>query len=236
MTRWALVVEDESPLGEMICDNLVSEGWRAELCKDGESALQRLEKGGIDVVVLDIMLPGRNGFEVLGAMRERGDDTPVLILSARSADHDRIHGLELQADDYLTKPFNLRELLLRVAAMLRRAPAKAAGEDVLRIGSCPVDFRSQTLTDGTGAARNLSDSETRLLRLLAGRNGDVVARKEILDHVFGATATPSPRTLDNLVLGLRRSLEDDARQPRHLHTIRGVGLRLTLDDHDESTA
>ncbi len=228
MTRWALVVEDESPLGEMICDNLVAEGWRAELCKDGDLAVQRLEKGGIDVVVLDIMLPGRNGFEVLRTIRERGDDTPVLILSARSADQDRIHGLELQADDYLSKPFNLRELLLRVAALLRRAPAKAVGEDVLTIGRCQIDFRSQTLTDAAGAQRNLSDSETRLLRLLAGREGDVVSRKEILDHVFGAHATPSPRTLDNLVLGLRRSLEDDARHPRHLHTIRGVGLRLDL--------
>ena len=183
-----------------------------------------------DLVVLDVMLPKRSGFEVLRALRDRGDATPVLILSARSADQDRIHGLELLADDYLTKPFNLRELLLRVQALLRRAPAPEPGADVVTVGRCRADFRSHELVDvTTGETRRPSDSELRLLRLLATRAGDVVTRKEILDHVFGPNATPNLRTLDNLVLALRRSIEPDSRNPRHLHTIRGVGLRLDLE-------
>ncbi|MBK8974588.1 MAG: response regulator transcription factor [Planctomycetes bacterium] len=229
MTRFCLVVEDESPLGEMLCDNLHAEGYRAELVRDGVAALQRLALGGIDLVLLDIMLPEADGFEVLRRMRERGDRTPVLVLSARSADRDRIRGLELEADDYLTKPFNLRELLLRVAALLRRTPAPPPGTDVLQVGRCRVDFRSHEVVCERGEHRHLSDSELKLLRLLSGRAGEVVSRREILDHVFGKSANPSTRTLDNLVLGLRRTLEDDTRQPRHLHTVRGVGLKLILD-------
>ena len=125
MTKFCLVVEDESPLGEMIRDNLVADGLDADLVKDGAVALNRIQRGGLDLVVLDVMLPGMTGFEVLQEMRAQGDDTPVLILSARAADEDRIRGLELRADDYLTKPFVLRELLLRVRALLRRAPAPA---------------------------------------------------------------------------------------------------------------
>lgn len=229
MTRWCLVVEDESPLGEMLVDNLVADGLGAELVRDGEAALARLARGGVDLVVLDIMMPRVDGFEVLRQMRARGDETPVLILSARAADHDRIRGLELRADDYLTKPFNLRELLLRVRALLRRAVPPAAGTDTATVGGCVIDFRALDAVTADGTHHRLSDSEVKLLRLLAMRAGEVVTRKELLDHVFGASSFPSVRTLDNLVVGLRRLLEPDTRTPRHLHTARGVGFRLTLD-------
>ncbi|MGA0868409.1 MAG: response regulator transcription factor [Planctomycetota bacterium] len=229
MTRWCLVVEDESPLGEMVVDNLVADGMFAELVRDGRSALDRLERGGIDVVILDIMLPFVDGFEVLRQMRARGDETPVLILSARQADDDRIRGLELRADDYLTKPFNLRELLLRVRALLRRAAPTPAGADVVEVGTAQIDFRAHEIQIPDGSRRRLSDSEVKLLRLLTFRPGEVVSRKEILDHVYGSSAIAATRTLDNLVLALRRALETDTRHPRHLHTVRGVGFRLTLD-------
>lgn len=229
MTRWCLVVEDESPLGEMIVDNLVADELGAELVRDGQAALQRLERGGLDLVILDIMLPHVDGFEVLRQMRERGDHTPVLILSARVADDDRIRGLELKADDYLTKPFNLRELLLRVRALLRRAAPTPAGADVVTIGDCTVDFRAHDAVRGDGEHKRLSDSEIKLLRLLAFRAGEVVPRKEILDHVYGTSNIAATRTLDNLVLSLRRLLEKDTKAPRHLHTVRGVGFRLNLD-------
>jgi DNA-binding response OmpR family regulator len=228
MTRWCLVVEDESPLGEMIVDNLVADGLGAELCRDGHAALGRLERGGVDLVVLDIMLPYVDGFEVLRRMRERGDDTPVLILSARQADSDRIRGLELKADDYLTKPFNLRELLLRVRALLRRVAPTPAGADTVTIGGCCIDFRAHDAVRPDGTHQRLSDSEIKLLRLLTFRPGEVVTRKEILDHVYGSSTIAATRTLDNLVLSLRRLLEEDSKNPRHLHTARGVGFRLTL--------
>lgn len=215
-------------MGEMLADNLQSDGWVAELVRDGLTAIERLERGGVDVVVLDVMLPGCSGFDVLSQMRTRGDQTPVLILSARSDDQDRIRGLELKADDYLTKPFNLQELLLRVRGLLRRSAPTPVGTDTFATPHCTVDFRSHEATRKDGSVRRLTESEIKLLRLLSGRPGEVVTRKEILDHVFGVRSTAS-RTLDNLVLSLRRLLEADSGPPCHLLTIRGVGLRLVAD-------
>ena len=146
MSRWVLVVEDEPALGEMLCDNLRSSGYEAELARSGTAARDRIAKGGLDLVLLDIMLPGINGFEVLEHMRSQGDNTPVLILSARIGDADRIRGLELKADDYLTKPFNLKELLLRVDALLRRNTTIPSGSDILEFSGNRIDFRSHSAT------------------------------------------------------------------------------------------
>jgi two-component system alkaline phosphatase synthesis response regulator PhoP len=150
----------------------------------------------------------------------------VLILSARSADRDRITGLELQADDYLTKPFNLRELLLRVDALLRRRPAPAPGEDTLRFGNNHIDFRSMQARGQDGDEVTLTATETRLLKLLAAHQGTVVSRKIVVEHLFGSTAPLTVRTLDNVVLRLRKLFEHDPKSPRHLHTVRGLGLRF----------
>ncbi len=226
MTRWVLVVEDEAPLGEMICDNLNSEGYGSELIGNGKDAIERIARGGIDLVVLDIMLPGADGFEVLEQMRKHGDKTPVLILSARSSDDDRIRGLELSADDYLTKPFNLRELLLRVGALLRRAAPVAAGEDTLSFAGNSVDFRTQQARTYDGREETLTVSETRLLRLLASRPDTVVTRREIVEHLFGPTTAPTARTVDTLVLKLRKLFERDGRNPAHIKTVRGLGWRF----------
>ncbi len=227
MTRYCLVVEDEDALGEMIADNLGLEGYGVERMQDGAQALERLRRGGIDLVILDVMLPGLDGFEILRAMRASGDTTPVLILSARSSDKDRIKGLELQADDYLTKPFHLKELLLRVKALLRRNKALPVGEDVLRFAGNEVDFRAQRATSCRSEAIELTASEAKLLRLLAQRPGEVVSRREIVEAVFGPTTPMTHRTLDNLVLSLRKSFEPDPKNPTLFHTVRGVGLRFT---------
>lgn len=226
MTRWCLVVEDEGPLGEMICDNLQLEGWGTELCMDGDAALRRLERGGLDLVVLDIMLPIVDGFEVLARMRKRGDTTPVLILSARASDKDKIRGLELQADDYLAKPFNLKELLLRVAALARRAKPAGAGEDLLEFAGNTIDFRTLKATSWNGTPVELTSSEAKLMRLIASRQGAVVPRREIVATLYGPGAPMTHRTLDNLVLSLRKSFERDPGEPRHFLTVRGVGLRF----------
>lgn len=226
MSRWILVAEDERALGEMLCDNLAHESWHAELVFTGPRALDRMAKGGIDLLILDVMLPGLDGFEVLRQLRARGDQTPVLILSARAADADRIRGLELRADDYLTKPFNLRELLLRVDALLRRRPPPPAGTDTLDFGGNVVDFRAMQVICRDGRVEPLTASETKLLKLLAGHAGTVVARKVVVEHLFGSSAALTVRTLDNVVLRLRKLLEVDPAAPRHLHTVRGVGFRF----------
>lgn len=226
MSRWILVAEDERALGEMLCDNLALESWHAEHVFTGPRALERMAKGGIDLLILDVMLPGLDGFEVLRQLRARGDQTPVLILSARAADADRIRGLELRADDYLTKPFNLRELLLRVDALLRRRAPPPAGADTLSFGGNLVDFRAMQATCHDGQVVQLTATETKLLKLLAGHAGTVVSRKVVVEHLFGSAAALTVRTLDNVVLRLRKLLEVDPADPRHLHTVRGIGFRF----------
>ena len=226
MSRWILVAEDERALGEMLCDNLAVESYHAEHVLTGPKTLERMARGGIDLLILDVMLPGCDGFEVLRQLRERGDQTPVLILSARSADRDRIRGLELHADDYLTKPFNLRELLLRVDALLRRRPPPAVGTDQLSFGGNQVDFRAMRARCRNGEEVALTATETKLLKLLAAHSGTVVSRKVVVEHLFGSTAQRTVRTLDNVVLRLRKLFEADPAEPRHLHTVRGLGLRF----------
>lgn len=227
MSRWILVAEDQRPLGEMLCDNLGHESYHAEHVMTGPKALERMARGGIDLLILDIMLPGLDGFEVLRQLRARGDHTPVLVLSARSGDDDRIRGLELQADDYLTKPFNLRELLLRVEALLRRTPAPEAGADVLTFGGNTIDFRTMVATCRAGEQVTLTASETKLLKLLSGHAGTVVTRRTVVEHLFGSSAATTVRTLDNVVLRLRKLFEDDPADPKHLLTVRGVGFRFS---------
>lgn len=226
MNRWILVAEDEGPLGEMLCDNLTTAGHHAEVCRTGPETLARMQQGGIDLLILDVMLPGMDGFEVLQRLRSGGIDTPVLILSARSADRDRIRGLELQADDYLTKPFHLRELLLRVDALLRRRPPPPQGSEVLRFGGNEIDFRAMQARTFTGETVTLTASETKMLKLLAAHAGTVVSRRALIEHLFGSRALPTVRTLDNLVLRLRKLFESDPAAPRHFHTVRGVGVRF----------
>ena len=226
MSRWILIAEDERQLGEMLCDNLSHDGYHVEHVLTGPRALERMAKGGIDLLILDIMLPLKDGFQVLRELRERDDQTPVLILSARADDHDRIRGLELQADDYLTKPFNLRELLLRVEALMRRRPAPAAGDDTLRLGSSEVDFRSMQARYNDGKTAALTATETKLLKLLAGHASTVVSRRVVVERLFGSSAPRTVRTLDNVVLRLRKLFEEDPGNPKPFHTIRGVGFRF----------
>lgn len=232
MTRLCLVVEDESPLGEMICDNLCAEGYEAELVTDGAVAEERIQRGGFDLILLDVMLPGLDGFSILERMRKRGDPTPVLVVSARGADADRIRGLELQADDYLAKPFNLRELMLRVGALMRRAPSTEERRDLVEFGGNRIDLRAHHAWTWNGLEVDLTPSEVRLLRFLVASPRTVLPRAEIIRYVLGPATPPSTRTIDNLVLRLRKLFERNSRRPRHIHTVRGVGLRFVPDPTD----
>lgn len=225
MTR-ILIAEDEERIVSFLEKGLRSSGYVTTAVFSGHDALAYARDDDFDLLILDLGLPGLDGQEVLRQLRARGDHTPVLVLSARAADADRIRGLELQADDYLTKPFHLRELLLRIEALLRRRPAPPAGADVLAFSGNRIDFRAMRAECRDGQTVDLTQSEARLLRLLAGHAGAVVLRKNVVEHVFGRDAAPTVRTLDNVVLRLRKLLEPDPAQPRHLLTVRGLGFRF----------
>lgn len=228
MSAHVLIVEDEATLGEVLRDNLEAEGYRVTWAPDGHAG-ERTWSSDVDLVVLDVMLPGLDGFTLCERRRAAGDTTPVLFLSARGEPEDRMRGLGAGGDDYLPKPFHLPEFLLRVRALLRRRvwARDAAPLDVLRFAEHEVDLRAWTATLADGRREALGAREVGILRLLATRAGEVVGRDDILDEVWGDDAFPSSRTIDNVVLRLRRLFEPDPSSPVHIHTVWGVGYRFT---------
>jgi two-component system alkaline phosphatase synthesis response regulator PhoP len=224
-----LVVEDEAHLAEVISDNLAHEGWQVEVVGDGLAALERIRASRPDLVLLDVMLPGLDGFGVCERLRADGDDTPVLFLTARAGSDDRIRGLALGGDDYLGKPFELDELILRVNAILRRRDWAAKPRDdgdVLTLGDAKVDLARRRVQRGE-REHQLTEKEALILRCLADAAGEVVSRADIVDRVWGYDAFPTLRTVDNFIVRLRRLIEPDPKAPRYLHTVRGTGYRLT---------
>jgi len=230
MSARVLVVEDEQHLAEGISENLQQEGYAVEAVGDGESALVRWRAGGIDLIVLDVMLPKRDGFSVCRAIRDEGGRLPILFLTAKTSDDDRVYGLEMGGDDYLGKPFNLRELLLRVGGMLRRqgwyGQAPADGPTT-RVGGVTVDFSKAEVMDPDGERHSLAEKETLILRLLIERAGNVVSRDEILERVWGYEVSPSTRAVEQMVVHLRKLIEPEPERPRYLHTVRGLGYRFS---------
>jgi two-component system alkaline phosphatase synthesis response regulator PhoP len=224
-----LVVEDEAHLAEVIADNLAFEGYEVEVVGDGIAALEKIRADRPALVLLDVMLPGLDGFTVCERLRAAKVDVPILFLTARSGVDDRVRGLELGGDDFLGKPFDLRELMARVRAILKRAQwfqtASPAG-DVLALGPAKIDFKSCSAKLGERELV-LSQKETMILRCLAEKRGEVVSRAEILERVWGYDAFPTERTIDNFIVRLRRLFEPDPQSPRYIHTIRGAGYRLT---------
>jgi len=223
-----VLVEDEEHLAEVVGDNLELEGYEVHLVRRGERAVERIGELDPDLVLLDVMLPGVDGFTICERLRAAGETVPVLFLTARGSRDDRVRGLELGGDDYLVKPFDLGELILRVRAILRRTEwyARPDGDAPLVLGEAVVDFRAFTVTRGDDV-QQLSEKETMILRALAERRGEVVSRAEILDRVWGYDAFPTSRTIDNFIVRLRRLLEPDPSHPRYIHTVRGTGYRLT---------
>jgi two-component system alkaline phosphatase synthesis response regulator PhoP len=225
-----LLVEDERDIAEAIRMNLDAEGFEVVVIGDGTRALEVAQVGGFDLVVLDVMLPGLDGLTFCRRLREIDPDTPILFLSALGQTDDRVRGLKAGGDDYLGKPFDLRELLLRVEALLKRRERAAQpvyGRGVLRLGSRRIDLKSGEVTAPDGVHR-LTGKEFEILRYLAERRGQIVRRGELLDRVWGPQADPTERTVDNFIVKLRRMLEDDPADPRWLHTHRGLGYRLAV--------
>ena len=218
-----LVIEDDESILQGLELALRRQGYTVGTAADGSRGLELARTDGWDLIVLDLMLPGRNGYEILAALRAAGDDTPVLILSARTDELDRIRGLDLGADDYVTKPFSLGELSARVRAMLRRR--RDGDEPVLAVGKLEIDTASHSVVVG-GAAVELTATEYQVLVLLARAAGRVLSRERILDAVWGPGHHGSIRTVDNFVGQLRAKIEEDPAQPQLIETVRGFGYRL----------
>jgi len=229
-----LVVEDDPNLAAGVMENLRAEGYEVSLAGDGEQALSWLAAHGCALVILDVMLPGADGVTVCRTLRERGNTTPVLFLTARGDPADRVRGLEAGGDDYLAKPFHLQEFLLRVRAILRRwdwyrSASATADTAMLRFGGNEVDFRVFRARAWTGEAQELTEKEAMILKVLVEHAGQIVSREDLLERVWGYDVFPSTRTVDNFILRLRKRFERDPANPRHFLTVWGVGYRFLIE-------
>lgn len=222
-----LIVEDERHLAEGIKLNLDLDGFETEICEDGLVADDLLKQESYDMVVLDVMLPGIDGFEICERMRQRDDRTPILFLTARRQPDDRVHGLDIGGDDYLAKPFHLKELLSRVHAILRRRSWSTADDSLteVEIGPARIDLKKMT-GEGPRGEFSLSRREAIILKLLYERKGEPVSRADILDRAWGKSQYPTDRTVDNFIVRLRQYIEPDPSTPNHIITVRGIGYRL----------
>ncbi len=229
MPERILIVEDEIHIASGLKLNLEAEGFETSHVADGLSAITEIQTGKHDLVLLDVMLPGASGFEVCQRVRSEGNHIPILFLTARDSDDARVRGLELGGDDYLTKPFSIRELIVRIRAMFRRNEWYRKAPDqgsMLSFGGSKVDLGAYTADTPNGAV-TLTQKECMVLKLLAEREGQVVTRDEIIEKVWGYDRYPSTRTIDNLVVRLRKFFEADPRHPRHLHSVYAAGYKFT---------
>jgi DNA-binding response OmpR family regulator len=229
-----LIVEDDAALARVLCDNFTFEGFQVRGVTDGRAAIEAAGSFSPNLIVLDVMLPDTSGFELCGLLRQ-GGKVPIIMLTARSQKADKLQGLNLGADDYVTKPFDLEELIARVHAVLRRAhPMRGQ----LILGAVTVDFAALEAVRGTELLR-LSHREFEVLRYLADRAERVVSRAELLREVWGYPDMPATRSVDHAIARLRKKIEHDPHQPQFIHTVHGDGYCLTLDGgrvpHDATT-
>jgi len=221
-----LLVEDESGLVLTLTDRLLSEGYEVDSCDDGDAGLQRASTGAYDLVILDVMLPLRSGFDICRRLRQNGFNVPILMLTARGQVVDKVVGLQMGADDYVTKPFEMMELLARVEALLRRIPGgRAHGAHVYRFGAVAVDFRKSEVTR-QGLPITLSAREYQLLCYLIDHRGEGLSRERLLSDVWGYQSSVTTRTVDVHMVWLRQKLEENPKHPKFLLTLRGLGYRF----------
>ncbi len=225
--RTVLIVEDDESISMGLEMNLTAEGYKVVLAKDGEAGLAHVRDSEPDLVILDVMLPRLNGFEVLRTLRTEGRRVPIIMLSARGAEMDKVMGLELGAEDYITKPFGLAELLARVKAALRRDGIARGEHDSLRAGGLVVNSATREV-HRDGKLVELTATEFDVLKCLVEAGGRVLSREQIQAAVWGPAHHGTPRTVDNFVLQLRNKLEQDPARPDHILTVRGVGYRFVV--------
>ena len=224
-----LLVEDEENLQEALKLNLELEDYEVTSAWNGVEALDLIQKEHFDLLILDVMLPELDGISVVESIRLQNNDIPVLILSARNSSADRVLGLKKGADDYLTKPFNLEELLLRVSKLLQKSKQLAERKPVEQLyvfGKNKIDFAALQCTTRGGSAITLTKKEIMLLKLLIENKNEVVTREKILQSVWGYNVYPTTRTIDNFILNFRKYFESDSRNPIYFHSVRGIGYRF----------
>jgi len=219
-----LIVEDEPAIVQALEDDLTLEGYRVEVIRDGRAAVTRAREEVFDAILLDIMLPGKDGFEVCRELRRSGVRTPILMLTARTQESDKVLGLETGADDYVTKPFGVRELRARVAALIRRSQAGSALPSV-RIGEAEVDFSRGEIRRGDHTT-TLTPIEFRLLQAFVRARGRILTREQLISEAWGPSTFVSDRVVDNHIGSLRKKLEPNATEPQYLRNVRGLGYRF----------
>ncbi len=225
-----LLVEDEENLHDALKLNLELEGYEITSAFDGNQALQKIEQEYFDLIIMDVMLPGVDGISITESIRLQNNEVPILILSAKNSSADRVFGLKKGADDYLTKPFNLEELLLRVQKLIeknKKMQDKDYVGDNYSFGKNLIDFKAQEIITRRGEKIQISKKEAMLLKLLIENKNEVVPREKILQSVWGYNVYPTTRTIDNFILNFRKYFEEDSRNPQFFHSVRGVGYKYT---------
>lgn len=225
-----LIVEDEIPMLNGLKDNLEFESYTVDTASEGKAGLDKVLNNVYDLILLDVMLPNVSGFDICKAARKNGIETPIIMLTAKGEEIDKVLGLELGADDYITKPFSLRELLARIKAVLRRTSSKSSGnsdEDEIEIGRLKVNFKSHdAFVDGQPT--KMSHKEIEVLHYLYSHSNEIIDRIDLMSEVWGIDNDVSTRTIDNFILKLRQKIEINPNSPKIIHTVHGVGYKMVV--------
>jgi DNA-binding response OmpR family regulator len=228
-----LIVEDDEAIAVALEDDLRLEGYDVEVVHDGEAAVRRGGEGTFDLVLLDVMLPKKDGFDVCRELRKAGVDSKILVLTARTAESEKVLGLDLGADDYVTKPYSPKELRARVRAHLRRGSSDVVEAELIRFGDCELDFKRGELRRAGGVV-STTPLELKLLGTFVRRAGRVLTRRTLIDDVWGKDTAITERVVDNQIANLRKKIEPSPAEPRYLKSVRGIGYRFDLEDVTES--
>ncbi|MEQ9166882.1 MAG: response regulator transcription factor [Fulvivirga sp.] len=221
-----LIVEDEPAMQLGLKDNLQFEGYNVTIASDGQTGLDKILTNQFDLVLLDVMLPNISGFDVCKNARSKGIDTPIILLTARGEEIDKVLGLELGADDYMTKPFSVRELLARIKANLRRTGALSKKDEVINLGKLTIQFDAYSVSSTDDDDIKLSHKEFEILKYLYENKNKVVSRYDLLEKIWGYDEQPTTRTVDNFIARLRQKIEDDHNHPTVILTVHGIGYKL----------
>jgi DNA-binding response OmpR family regulator len=223
-----LIVEDEAPMLQGLKDNLEFEGYEVDTASEGNAGLEKIMGNPYDLVLLDVMLPNISGFDICKNVRKAGINTPIILLTAKGEEIDKVLGLELGADDYITKPFSLRELLARIKAIMRRTPdaGKDTSEDI-QIGKLKINLKKYEAFEGIREIK-MSHKEFEIIRYLVEHENETVDRDDLMSKVWGIDYEITTRTVDNFILKLRQKIEVNSNNPKHIHTVHGIGYKLTL--------
>ncbi len=221
-----LIVDDEPNMIRGLADNLTFEGYDISSASNGVEGLEKIIGGHFDLVVLDVMMPEMSGFDVCKRVRARGIDVPIIFLTAKGEEIDKVIGFELGSDDYITKPFSVRELLARIKAILRRKGPSTQPDDAVQIGRLKVNFTAYTAHDESGTEIRMSHKEFAILQYLVAHANQIITRHDLLEKVWGYDETPTTRTVDNFMVRLRQKVEHDPDSPRIILTVHGTGYKL----------